>query len=155
MIAQNGTVAENLTPPFVAAIFSDTAIVRHLSETDRRPSDEMFSASPSQPGFLGLETSRDESGRWLSVCYWRDMGTYTAWRNACIDRISTMFPQAPLESLCQIRVATVERPVLPRRRKHLKAEAPVPSASEPSVSLGRLLNSFPTFAEFFGHAHVR
>ena len=155
MNAQSVTVAESLTPPFVAAIFSDTAIVRHLEGAQRRPSDEMVSMAPTQSGFLGLETSRDEKGRWLSVCYWRDMASYNGWRNACVDRMATIFPDAHLESLCQLRVATVERPVQPQRRKHLKAEAPVPTSNEHPATIGRLFTAFPAIAELFGHAHVR
>ena len=154
MNAQSGTVAENLTPPFVAAIFSDTAIVRHLAGSGRRPSDEMVSIAPTQTGFLGLETSRDEKGRWLSVCYWRDMAAYNGWRNVCIDRLAAIFPDTHLESLCQIRVATVERPVQPQRRRHLKAETPAPTSDHP-VTIGRFLNAFPIIAEIFRHAHVR
>jgi heme-degrading monooxygenase HmoA len=154
MNAQNGTVAESLTPPFVAAIFSDTAIVRHLEGEGRRPSDEMVSMAPTQSGFLGLETSRDEKGRWLSVCYWRDMAAYNGWRNACVDRMAAIYPDAHLESLCQIRVATVDRPVQPQRRKHLKADTPAPTSEHPD-KIGRLFNAFPAIAELFGHAHVR
>ncbi len=154
MTEKTGTVAESLEPPFVAAIFSDTAIVRHLSGAERRPSDEMVSMAPVQPGFLGLETSRDEKGRWLSVCYWKDMAAYNGWRNACVDHLSGAFPDTNLESLCQIRVATVDRPVPAQRRKHLKAEAPAPTSEHPATYY-RLLDAYPSIAELFGHAHVR
>jgi len=154
MNAHTATLAENLTPPFVAAIFSDTAIVRHLDATDRRPSDEMVSLAPKQDGFLGLETIRDETGRWISISYWRDMPAYTAWRHACIERVKIAFPDAPLESLCQIRVATVEHPVPTKTRKHITANAPVPTSAQPKPR-NRLFDAIPSIAEFFNHAHAR
>jgi len=154
MSAPNTTLAENLTPPFVAAIFSDTAIVRHLDGASRRPSDEMVSLAPKQEGFLGLETTRDENGRWISISYWRDMAAYTRWRHACIERVKDEFPEAPLESLCQIRVATVEHPVPAKHRKHITADAPVPTSENPK-SRNRLFDMIPSIAEFFNHAHAR
>lgn len=149
------TLAETLKPPFIAAIFTDTAIVDHLTTCVRRPSDEMVSLAPVQPGFLGLETTRDENGRWLSVSYWRDMETYTDWRGVCVKRIAEAFPEAPLESLCHIRVANVDQAVSPSRAKHLKADAPVPTSTESAQRSGRLFNVLPTISEFFGHVQIR
>ncbi len=157
------TLAENLEPPFVAAIIGDTAIVEHLTECERRPSDEMVSLAPAQAGFLGLETTRDDKGRWISVSYWRDMAAFNHWRDACAAKMAELFPEAPLESLCHIRVANVEEPVQPQRARHLKADEPVPTSHvahegrQRMVSEGRkrLTNIFPSIAGLLGHVHAR
>jgi len=157
------TLAENLEPPFVAAIIGDTAIVEHLTECERRPSDEMVSLAPAQAGFLGLETTRDDKGRWISVSYWRDMAAFNYWRDTCAAKMTELFPEAPLESLCHIRVANVEEPVQPLRARHLKADEPVPTSHvahegrQRMVSEGRkrLTNIFPSIAGLLGHVHAR
>jgi heme-degrading monooxygenase HmoA len=157
------TLAENLEPPFVAAIIGDTAIVEHLTECERRPSDEMVSLAPAQAGFLGLETTRDDKGRWISVSYWRDMAAFNYWRDTCAAKMTELFPEAPLESLCHIRVANVEEPVQPQRARHLKADEPVPTSHvahegrQRMVSEGRkrLTNIFPSIAGLLGHVHAR
>ena len=149
------TLAENLIPPFIAAILSDTTIVEHLTECEHRPSDQMVSLAPAQDGFLGLETTRDDTGHWLSVSYWRHMSNYTAWRSTCAERIAKEFPGLPLESLCHIRAVNIDEPIVSERSLHLRADGP--SAARPA-SAGRLprLSSFlPLISEFFGHVHVR
>jgi heme-degrading monooxygenase HmoA len=149
------TLAEALDPPFVAAIIGDTAIVEHLTECERRPSDEMVSLAPAQAGFLGLETTRDDKGRWISVSYWRDMASFNQWRDACAAKLAGLFPEAPLESLCHVRVANVEEPVQPQRTRHLKADEPVPTSQFVSEGRKRLTNMFPSIAGLLGHVHAR
>jgi hypothetical protein len=156
MNTENQTLAETLTPPFVAAILSDTAIVEHLTECERRPSDEMVSLAPAQDGFLGLETMRDDQGKWLSVSYWRDMTAYTKWRKVCGTRITALFPDTPLESLCHIRVANVDEPIAPKQRtRHLTADTPTPISAHTEPRSMRLFNVFPSIAELFSHVHIR
>ena len=155
MSIDTATLAENLIPPFVAAILTDTSIVEHLTEYEYRPSDQMVSLAPAQDGFLGLETTRDDTGHWLSVSYWRHMSNYTAWRSTCAERIAEEFPEQPLDSLCHIRVVNINEPIVSERSRHLRANEP--SAARPA-SAGRLprLSSFlPLISEFFGHVHVR
>ncbi|MBT6096502.1 MAG: hypothetical protein HOH04_16575 [Rhodospirillaceae bacterium] len=155
MSAPYETLAETLEPPFVAAIISDTAIVSHLTECERRPSDEMVSLAPAQSGFLGLETTKDDNGRWISVSYWQDMTAFNTWRGTCAERIASVFPEAPLESLCHIRVANVDEPVKRPRNRHLRADEPVPTSSLPSTRTRSLLNVIPSIAGLFGHVHAR
>ncbi len=152
---QNETLAETLEPPFLAAIISDTAIVSHLTECERRPSDEMVSLAPAQDGFLGLETMRDDNGRWISVSYWRNMGAFNTWRSACIDRVASVFPEAPLESLCHIRVANVDEPIERPRNRHLRADEPVPTSALSVERSRRLSNVIPSIAGLFGHVYAR
>jgi len=155
MSIDTSTLAENLTPPFVAAVLSDTNIVEHLTECEHRPSDQMVSLAPAQDGFLGLETTRDETGHWLSVSYWHHMSSYMAWRSTCADLIAEEFPGLPLESLCHIRVVNINEPIVSKRSRHLRADGP--SAKKPASDqrLPRLSSFLPLISEFFGHVHVR
>ena len=149
------TLAETLEPPFVAAVLGDTAIVQHLNECERRPSDEMVSMAPSQEGFLGLETARDDNGRWLSVSYWRDMQAYTNWRKACAQHLAELFPESHLESLCHIRVANVEQPIAAARTRELRADIPVVTSKASKFRGTRLIDAFPSIKGLFAHVHAR
>ena len=154
MRLDTSTLAENLVPPFVAAILSDTTIVEHLTECEHRPSDQMVSLAPAQDGFLGLETTRDDTGHWLSVSYWRHMSSYTAWRSNCADRIAEEFPGLTLESLCHIRVVNVDEPIVSERSRHLRANGSSAASPASAGRLRRLSSFLPLISEFFGHVHV-
>ena len=75
-----GSLAENLEPPFYAAILNDNNLGLE-DETHIGPTDEMVSLAPRQPGFMGLETSRDDKGHWVAISYWRDKSDIEAWRS--------------------------------------------------------------------------
>jgi len=147
------TVAENLTPPFVAAIMLDT--VEADPADGPSPSDEMVSLAPAQDGFLGLETTHDDQGRWISVSYWRDRESFTAWRRAGTERVAQLFDGLELERACKFRVSEVDEPLFPA--KPLKAEVPaIPSgAARPGTIGAKVFNVFPAIAEFLGYEHVR
>ena len=107
MDASTSVIAKDLTPPFIVAILHDTDVARKIASFEPRPSDEMVSLAPSQKGFLGVETIRDEEGRWMSVSYWQDVPTYNKWRQICIRRVAQVFPNTSFEKLCKINVGSV------------------------------------------------
>ena len=149
------TVAENLKPPFVAAIMLDAV------QADRThgpsPSDEMVSIAPAQDGFLGLETTRDDQGRWISISYWRDQSSFTHWRRAGTAHVAKLFDGLDLERACKFRVSKVDEPVL--TSKPLMAEEraiPASTASRRQKGLGsKVFNAFPAIAELLGYEHAR
>lgn len=155
MTSPTATLAETLEPPFVAAIMSDTSIVEHLKECKRRPSDELVSLAPAQEGFLGLETARDDKGRWISVSYWRDMVSFTNWRKTGAAVLAEVFPGSHLENLCQIRVANVEEPVVQARSRPLKADDPVMTSAAAHLRASRLFSHLPSLKGLLRHVHVR
>ena len=67
-----GRLAENLTPPYYAAVLNENQS-GVKDEEHVAPADEMVTLAPRQPGFLGLETARDKKGEPITVSYWRDI----------------------------------------------------------------------------------
>ena len=75
------TLASTPPPPYFAVVFSSV----------RRPDDNGYGAmadrmcelAATQPGYLGIETCRDEAGFGITVSYWRSEAEILAWkRNA-------------------------------------------------------------------------
>lgn len=155
MDASTSVIAKDLTPPFIVAILHDTDVARKIASFEPRPSDEMVSLAPSQKGFLGIETARDEKGRWLSVSYWQDIAAYNTWRQACARRITEIFPGKSLESLCRVKVADITRPLVTKHTHQLKADKPATSKSHYSNRISRFSKLMPSIMEYFGHVPLR
>ena len=148
------TVAENLKPPFIAAIMLDT--IQAGGNDGPSPSDELVSIAPAQEGFLGLETTRDDQDRWISISYWRDQTCFIGWRKAGSEHVARVFDGLALELACKFRVSNVEEPVMPSKQL-LAPERAIPStAKDHRFGLGsKVFNAFPTIAELLGYEHAR
>ena len=155
MNAGTSAIAKSLTPPFVVAILSDNEIAKKLANFKYRPSDEMVSLAPSQKGFLGVETKRDEEGQWLSVSYWQDITACNTWRQVCARRITEVFPGTSLESLCRVEVASFKQPDVLDSTHHLKADKPATTRSHDSNRIPRFHNLMASIMEFFGYVSLR
>ncbi len=116
-----GSLAENLTPPYYAAVLNETR--DGLKDGDHiAPADEMVTLATRQPGFLGLETAKDKKGAPITVSYWRDIEAIEGWMEAGDDSIHHRFGLGLAET-CGINVSQVEHPgQLPRSLGHLRAE---------------------------------
>ncbi len=147
------TVAENLKPPFVAAIMLDA--IQATPDDGPSPSDEMVSLAPAQKGFLGLETTRDEQNRWISISYWRDQESFNGWRMAGTGHVARKFDGLDLERACKFRVSKVEEPIF--TSKPLTAGGPaIPKVQHRSEGIGsKVFSAFPAIAELLGYEHVR
>ena len=148
------TVAENLKPPFVAAIMLDA--IQAGEDDGPSPSDELMSIAPAQDGFLGLETTCDYQGRWISISYWRDQACFIGWRKAGSEHVARVFDGLALELACKFRVSNVEEPVMPSKQL-LAPERAIPSTAKAHrFDLGsKVFNAFPTIAELLGYEHAR
>ena len=75
-----GSLAENLTPPYYTAVLNENK--GGLKDAEHvAPTDEMVTIATRQPGFLGLETTRDKKGDKIMVSYWRDVDAIEGWIN--------------------------------------------------------------------------
>ena len=155
MNTETSVLAESLTPPFVVAVLRDTEVSKNLANFEHRPSDEMVSLAPSQKGFLGVETTRDDEGQWLSVSYWQDITTCNSWRQVCARRIVEVFPGTSFESLCRVKVANIKEPIVFEHTRHLKAHKPATTKSNDTNRIPRISNLLPSIMEFFGHVSIR
>ena len=115
-----GSLAENLTPPYYAAVLNETQ--DGLKDGEHiAPADEMVTLATRQPGFLGLETAKDKEGAPITVSYWRDIDDIERGMVAGDDSIHHRFGLGLAET-CGIKVSQVEHPgELPRSLGHLRA----------------------------------
>jgi len=149
-----GSLAEKLDPPFYAAILNDNSEQRLEDAEHVAPSDEMVSLAPAQPGFLGLETTEDQAGKYVAVSYWRDMDALKAWEQRGDLEIRKRFAGAGLKETCALRVSKVSQklhPSRPPRDKHLRAADPAVTPSSLTTIGAGLLGLFIALAGFFGY----
>ncbi|MGI9319594.1 MAG: antibiotic biosynthesis monooxygenase family protein [bacterium] len=69
-------IAQTPEPPYFAVIFSS-----ERSEGDQgyaAMAEKMMNLAGKQPGFLGVETAREEVG--ITVSYWRDLESIRKWK---------------------------------------------------------------------------
>lgn len=66
-------------PPYVAVIFTSRR-TEHDDAGYQRMAKRMEELSVEQPGYLGIESARDEDGFGITVSYWRDEESALAWK---------------------------------------------------------------------------
>jgi heme-degrading monooxygenase HmoA len=99
------TIATTPEPPYVAVIFSSlrTAGDNGYGEMARR----MEELASRQPGYLGIESARDELG--ITVAYWTDEAAAAAWKQVAEHLAAQRMGRERWYRDYQVRVATVTR----------------------------------------------
>src|SRR5262249_51552273 len=94
-------------PPYWAVIFSTrrTAGDHGYSET----ADRMEALAREQPGYLGIESTRDAEGFGITVSYWRDENAIERWRTHAEHAIAQARGRGEWYAGFELRVARVER----------------------------------------------
>jgi heme-degrading monooxygenase HmoA len=107
------SLAENLTPPYYAATLNerqdDLRDKNHIA-----PTDEMVTLATRQPGFLGLESSRDQKGIHKTVSYWKDVDAIEEWITVGDKKITHRFGIG-LDETCGIEVSLIEENAHPKK----------------------------------------
>ena len=73
-------LANTPKPPYYAVIFTSQHTGKKKEEYGRT-SAKMVALANKQPGFLGVDSVRDESGKGITSVYWKDKESIDAWRN--------------------------------------------------------------------------
>ena len=68
-------------PPYYAVIF--TSILREEDNGYVKMAEKMLALAAKQPGFLGVDSARQEVG--ITVSYWSDLKSIKAWKEN-VDR---------------------------------------------------------------------
>ena len=102
------SVARTPKPPYYAVIFSSTrtAIDGGYDEMAQR----MIELASKQPGFLGVESARDDA-LGITVSYWESLDAIEAWRRHAEHRQAQSRGQTQWYDRYALRVAKVERAV--------------------------------------------
>ena len=92
-------------PPYYAVIFTSTL---SADDTDYAAmATRMVELAAEQPGFLGLESARENVG--ITVSYWRDLAAIAAWKANAEHREAQRLGRERWYGGFRLRIAKVER----------------------------------------------
>ncbi|MDO3676968.1 antibiotic biosynthesis monooxygenase family protein [Paenibacillus ehimensis] len=97
--------AKTPQPPYYAVIFSS-----QRSEGDHgygKMAEKMVSLASTQPGFLGVESVRDEHGFGITVSYWDSLDAIRKWKAneehlAAQDKGKTIWYENYITRICRV-----------------------------------------------------
>lgn len=98
-------IANTPPPPYYAVIFTS-----HRTEGDDGYSamaEKMMGLASLQPGFLGVESAREEVG--ITVSYWADLESIQYWKENLLHKEAQQLGYEKWYSTFKTRIAKVER----------------------------------------------
>jgi heme-degrading monooxygenase HmoA len=98
-------IADTPAPPYYAVIFSShrNTDLDGYAETAAR----MVELAAEQPGFLGVESVREDLG--ITVSYWSDLDSIKRWKSQAEHRVAQKMGMDKWYSSYKTRIALVER----------------------------------------------
>ncbi len=94
-------------PPYYAVIFT-----AQRTEGDHgygAMADKMVDMAAEQPGYLGIETTRDAAGLGITISYWEDENSLMGWKQVSEHLLAQKLGKDRWYSYYTLRVAKVER----------------------------------------------
>jgi len=94
-------------PPYYAVLFSS-----QRGEEDRGYAEmaaKLEELAGKQPGFLGMETTRDQQGFGITVSYWKDEESILAWKGEATHLLAQRMGKTRWYEHYRLRIARVER----------------------------------------------
>ena len=98
-------IARTPQPPYYAVIF--TSIRTEVDNGYEVMAQRMVELAAEQPGFLGVESAREEVG--ITVSYWRDPDSIAAWKRHAEHQIAQERGKQDWYSAYKTRICKVER----------------------------------------------
>jgi len=98
-------LANTPTPPYYAVIF--TSVKMENDEGYDEMAERMVELAQQQPGFLGVESARNEIG--ITVSYWTDLVSIKNWKEHAEHTIAREKGRADWYKAFKTRIAKVER----------------------------------------------
>ena len=98
-------IADTPVPPYYAVIFSShrNQELEGYAETAAR----MIELAAQQPGFLGIESVREDLG--ITVSYWSDLESIKRWKAQAEHRVAQKMGMDKWYSSYKTRIALVQR----------------------------------------------
>lgn len=98
-------LAQTPKPPYYAVIFTS---IKEKNDTDYDDmANRMVELAQQQPGFLGVESARNEIG--ITVSYWTDLTSIKNWREHAEHTIAREKGRSDWYKAFKTRIAKVER----------------------------------------------
>ena len=94
-------------PPYYAVIF--TAQRTGGDDGYGAMADQMAALAAEQPGYLGMESTRDAAGLGITVSYWADEASLSAWKQHARHLLAQKLGRERWYEHYALRVAKVER----------------------------------------------
>ena len=98
-------IANTPEPPYYAVIFTS-----RRTEADNgygQMSERMLKLAAGQPGFLGVESAREDVG--ITVSYWSDLDSIKQWKADAEHKEAQRLGREKWYSSFKVRVSKVER----------------------------------------------
>ena len=98
-------IAKTPKPPYYAVIFTS-----HRTDGDNgygEMADRMVELASKQPGFLGLESAREDVG--ITVSYWSDLESIKQWKANVEHQVAQRLGHDKWYSSFKTRISKVER----------------------------------------------
>ena len=98
-------IAQTPNPPYYAVIF--TSVRTKIENGYMEMSLKMIELAKKQPGFLGIESSRENIG--ISVSYWKDLESIKKWKENIEHMKAQKLGKEKWYMSYKTRIAKVER----------------------------------------------
>lgn len=98
-------IARTPEPPYYAVIF--TSLLSDNTEGYGAMAERMVALASEQPGFLGVESAREDVG--ITVSYWSDLESIRNWKAQAEHREAQRTGRSRWYRAYQVRIAKVER----------------------------------------------
>ncbi|WP_394498398.1 antibiotic biosynthesis monooxygenase family protein [Shewanella sp. ENK2] len=92
-------------PPYYAVVFSSTR--SDVDEGYSEVATQMVALAAQQPGFLGIESARENIG--ITVSYWSDINAIKQWKANSEHMLAQQHGRTKWYSDFKVRIAKVER----------------------------------------------
>ncbi len=98
-------IAKTPEPPYYAVIF--TSVRTEIESGYAEMADRMVELAAEQPGFLDVESARNEIG--ITVSYWTDLASIKNWKMNAEHTIARETGRSDWYKAFKARIAKVER----------------------------------------------
>ena len=96
-------------PPYYAVIFTNQRVADSGDDGYGEMADRMAELAAQQPGYLGVESTRDAHGFGITVSYWRDEASIANWKKNAEHTLAREAGNERWYEHFETRVARVER----------------------------------------------
>ena len=94
-------------PPYYVAIFTSQRTAGEHGYGDM--AERMAALANQQPGYLGVESTRDESGFGITVSYWESEEAIRQWKHNAEHQVARQKGRTDWYQHFELRIAKVER----------------------------------------------
>lgn len=103
-------LARTPDPPYYAAIFTSVR-TRNDGEGYAVAAARMMELAALQPGYLGVESAREDHGVGITVSYWTDLKAIRAWRQNAEHLVAQQAGRSRWYAEYELRICRVENAI--------------------------------------------